>query len=85
MSKYVQIDSSIGSFTVELYTSHAPKTCFNFETLANIGYYNNTIFHRIIKDFMIQGGDPTGTGKGGESVFGGYFEDEIVRDLKFTG
>jgi len=48
-------------------------------------YYDNTIFHRVIKDFMIQGGDPTGTGRGGESSFGGKFEDEIRRDLKHTG
>lgn len=48
-------------------------------------YYDNTIFHRVIKDFMVQGGDPTGTGRGGESSFGGKFEDEIRRDLKHTG
>ncbi|TFJ85391.1 hypothetical protein NSK_003350 [Nannochloropsis salina CCMP1776] len=53
--------------------------------LARSGYYNGTIFHRIIKDFMIQGGDPTGTGRGGESIYGGKFEDEITRDLKHTG
>lgn len=48
-------------------------------------YYDNTIFHRVIKDFMVQGGDPTGTGRGGESCYGGKFEDEIRRDLKHTG
>lgn len=48
-------------------------------------YYDNTIFHRVIKDFMVQGGDPTGTGRGGESCYGGKFEDEIQRDLKHTG
>lgn len=48
-------------------------------------YYDNTVFHRVIKDFMVQGGDPTGTGRGGESSFGGKFEDEIRRDLKHTG
>lgn len=48
-------------------------------------YYDGTIFHRVIKDFMVQGGDPTGTGRGGESCYGGKFEDEIRRDLKHTG
>lgn len=52
---------------------------------ACVRYYDNTIFHRVIKDFMVQGGDPTGTGRGGESCFGGKFEDEIRRDLKHTG
>ena len=49
------------------------------------GYYDGTVFHRVIRDFMIQGGDPTGTGRGGESVYGGKFEDEITRELKHTG
>jgi peptidyl-prolyl cis-trans isomerase-like 1 len=53
--------------------------------LAETGYYDNTIFHRIIRDFMVQGGDPTGTGRGGESIYGGKFEDEITRNLKHTG
>ncbi|KAG2451388.1 hypothetical protein HYH02_003989 [Chlamydomonas schloesseri] len=81
----VQIDTSMGSFTVELYFKHAPRTCKNFEELAKKGYYDGTIFHRIIRDFMCQGGDPTGTGRGGESIYGGKFEDEITRDLKHTG
>lgn len=67
---------------MELYNEHAPKTCQNFSTLAQRGYYNDTIFHRIIKDFMIQGGDPTGTGRGGSSIYGEKFEDEIRDDLK---
>lgn len=54
---------SMGIIAVELYWKHAPKTCKNFAELARRGYYNGTKFHRIIKDFMIQGGDPTGTGK----------------------
>jgi cyclophilin family peptidyl-prolyl cis-trans isomerase len=53
--------------------------------LAHAGYYNGTIFHRIVRDFMIQGGDPTGTGRGGESIYQGKFEDEISRNLKHTG
>lgn len=53
----------MGTFVVELYWHHAPKTCTNFAELARRGYYNSTKFHRIIKDFMVQGGDPTGTGR----------------------
>lgn len=53
--------------------------------LVRRGYYNGTKFHRIIRDFMIQGGDPTGTGKGGQSIYGPTFEDEISPDLKHTG
>lgn len=58
----------------------------NFATLASRGYYDGTVFHRIIPGFMIQGGDPTGTGRGGQSIYGDKFEDEIVgADLKHTG
>ena len=67
---------------VELYNQHAPKTCRNFATLASRGYYDNVVFHRIIKDFVIQGGDPTGTGRGGSSIYGDKFEDEIHPALK---
>ena len=59
--------------------------CFNFWELARKGYYDGTLFHRIKKDFMIQGGDPTGTGRGGESIYGKTFADEITNDLKHTG
>lgn len=82
---YVQFVTSIGTFVIELYHQHAPRSCYNIASLADSGYYNGTIFHRVIADFMIQGGDPTGTGKGGESVYGGKFEDEINRNLKHTG
>lgn len=75
----------MGSFTVELYPSFAPKTCKNFEELARRGYYDGTILHRIIPDFMVQCGDPTGTGRGGESIYGGKFPDEIRRELKHVG
>ena len=71
--------------SVELYWNHAPKTCQNFLELARKGYYNNTIFHRIIADFMVQGGDPTGTGRGGTSIYGRHFEDEITDELRHTG
>merc|ERR1719456_1030817 len=64
---------------------HAPRTCRNFFELAKKGYYDNTLFHRIVTDFVIQGGDPTGTGRGGESIYGPTFEDEIHPGLKHTG
>ncbi len=60
MSEIVQIDTSLGAFSVELYVRHAPRTCKNFLALADSNYYDGTIFHRVIRDFMIQGGDPTG-------------------------
>jgi len=85
MAQTVVLETSMGSITVELYTQHAPKTCQNFSTLCSRNYYNGTVFHRIIPDFMIQGGDPTGTGRGGASIFGDKFEDEIRGDLKHTG
>ncbi|KAF2069034.1 hypothetical protein CYY_009645 [Polysphondylium violaceum] len=83
--RYVIIETTMGDITLELYWDHAPKTTKNFYELAKRGYYNNTIFHRLIKDFMIQGGDPTGTGRGGDSIYGGKFEDEITKELKHTG
>merc|ERR1712182_136284 len=67
------------------YWNHAPRTCKNFLELSKKGYYDGTPFHRIIRDFMIQGGDPTGTGRGGESIYGASFEDEIHPGLKHTG
>jgi peptidyl-prolyl cis-trans isomerase-like 1 len=75
----------MGEITIELYWKHAPNTCRNFAELARRGYYNNTVFHRIIRDFMIQGGDPTGTGRGGASIYGTAFADEIHPDLKHSG
>src|SRR5512141_3183813 len=71
------INTNKGTIRVELLESDAPKTTENFITLAQRGYYNGIIFHRVIKGFMIQGGDPTGTGRGGESAWGGRFNDEI--------
>lgn len=84
-AQYVSFDTSMGSLTFELYVNEAPKTCRNFYELASKGYYNGVIFHRVIKNFMAQSGDPTGTGKGGQSIFGGKFEDELTRKLKHTG
>jgi cyclophilin family peptidyl-prolyl cis-trans isomerase len=76
------IKTNMGTIKIELFADQTPKTVENFVGLANKGYYNGVIFHRVIKDFMIQGGDPTGTGRGGESLWGGKFEDEIVPALK---
>ncbi|GAA5860595.1 hypothetical protein JCM3774_006218 [Rhodotorula dairenensis] len=85
MPKAVILETSMGPVTLEMYDKHAPKTCRNFIELADRGYYNGTVFHRIIADFMIQGGDPTGTGRGGKSIYGDRFEDEISPELRFTG
>ncbi|CAM1502278.1 Fc.00g042620.m01.CDS01 [Cosmosporella sp. VM-42] len=85
MTTNIVLETSMGPITVELYTTHAPKTCENFTTLVRRGYYNNTIFHRIIPNFMLQGGDPSGTGRGGESIYGEKFADEIDPALKHTG
>ena len=70
-----------GDITVRLFEKSAPKAVENFVTHAKDGYYDGVIFHRVINDFMIQGGDPNGTGTGGESIWGKDFEDEIVDNL----
>lgn len=70
-----------GTIEIRLFPNNAPKTVQNFIGLAEKGYYNGTIFHRVIPDFMIQGGDPTGTGMGGESIYGSSFEDEFSHEL----
>ena len=69
--------TNMGEITIKLFPNEAPKTVENFTTHAKNGYYNGLIFHRVIKDFMIQGGDPTGTGMGGESIWGRSFADEF--------
>eukprot|EP00923_Selenidium_pygospionis_P042951 GHVN01074067.1.p3 GENE.GHVN01074067.1~~GHVN01074067.1.p3 ORF type:complete len:193 (-),score=34.08 GHVN01074067.1:185-763(-) len=81
----VKLISTMGEIDIELYWDHAPITCRNFYELAKRGYYDGTLFHRIIQDFMIQGGDPTGTGRGGESIYGPTFQDEIDSGLRHTG
>lgn len=73
----VIMKTSMGDIKIKLFPKEAPKTVENFLTHAKNGYYNGLIFHRVIKDFMIQGGDPTGTGMGGESIWGEKFEDEF--------
>eukprot|EP00210_Caulerpa_lentillifera_P006358 g6073.t1 len=82
---YVRLHTSLGHLNLELHSDIVPKTCENFLGLAEMGYYNDTIFHRSVKDFMIQGGDPTGTGRGGESIFGATFDDEFDRRLRHSG
>jgi len=71
------IRTNMGDITIKLFPEIAPKTVENFVGLAEKGYYNGIIFHRVIPDFMIQGGDPTGSGMGGESLWGDSFEDEF--------
>lgn len=75
------IKTNRGDIIVQLFPELAPKTVKNFVEHAKEGYYNGVIFHRVIPDFMIQGGDPTGTGMGGESIYGGTFEDEFSKEL----
>jgi len=77
------LETTQGKIELELRPDLAPKTVENFEKHIKDGYYNGTIFHRIIKNFMIQGGDPTGTGRGGESIWGGKFKDEFTPKAKF--
>ncbi len=69
--------TNAGVIKIKLFPEEAPKTVENFTTHAKNGYYEGIIFHRVIKDFMIQGGDPTGTGRGGESIWGKPFADEF--------
>ncbi len=76
------IKTNMGTIEIELFAEQTPKTVENFVGLAKKGYYNGVIFHRVIDNFMIQGGDPTGTGRGGESIYGAKFDDEIVTTLK---
>lgn len=76
------IKTNMGDMEFVLFPETAPKAVESFTTHAKNGYYNGIIFHRVIKDFMIQGGDPTGTGCGGESAFGHSFEDEFAIDAR---
>eukprot|EP00906_Rhabdomonas_costata_P005183 RCo007794 len=85
IGKNVILGTNMGEIEFELYSEHAPKACENFVELARRGYYNGTTFHRVVKDFVIQGGDPTGTGRGGKSIYGAPFADECVSSLRHTG
>src|SRR5881296_946523 len=76
-NRTAEIQTNKGTINFELLEQDAPKTAENFRLLAEAGKYDGVIFHRVIKGFMIQGGDPTGTGRGGQSAWGGRFNDEI--------
>ena len=79
-----EINTTSGLMTVELFTDIAPNTVNNFVALSEDGYYNNIIFHRVIKDFMIQGGDPSGTGHGEMGKYPGYeFGDELNNPMPY--
>ncbi len=78
------VKTNVGTFEIELFAREVPKTVENFVGLATDGKYNGIIFHRVIADFMLQGGDPTGTGRGGESYWGGKFDDEFNDSLRHT-
>lgn len=80
----VVVETNLGNVTIALKPDIAPKAVENFLQLAKKDYYNDVIFHRVIKDFMIQGGDPTGTGRGGESIYGKPFEDEVTPAVQFN-
>ncbi|GMA09288.1 peptidyl-prolyl cis-trans isomerase [Tetragenococcus halophilus subsp. flandriensis] len=75
------IQTNLGAVKLQLFDKQAPKTVKNFIELAKKQYYDGVIFHRIIPDFMIQGGDPTGSGAGGQSIYGENFEDEFSSEL----
>jgi peptidylprolyl isomerase len=82
-SPIVCIETTQGVIEIKLHPEIAPKTCENFLGLIHNNYYNDVTFHRVIKNFMIQTGDPTGTGAGGKSFWGKPFEDEVKKDIKF--
>lgn len=79
----VVLETTRGPVEIRLFPESAPRACENFSGLVQKGYYDGLVFHRVIKGFMIQGGDPTGTGRGGASFFGKPFEDEIKADVTF--
>lgn len=81
----MQIVTNFGSMKVEIACNLVPKTGENFIELCEHKYYNGVLFHRLIKNFMIQGGDPDGTGRGGQSYFGSKFEDEFHPSLAHQG
>jgi len=76
------LHTSLGDIKAEIFCESTPVAAYNFLALCASGYYDGCLFHRNIKNFMIQTGDPTGTGKGGESIYGKYFPDELVDDLE---
>mmetsp|Transcript_20108 Transcript_20108/g.29895 ORF Transcript_20108/g.29895 Transcript_20108/m.29895 type:complete len:167 (-) Transcript_20108:27-527(-) len=80
----ITLHTSVGDLKLELFCHLTPKTCKNFLALAASDYYAGCIFHRVIEGFICQSGDPTNTGKGGESIYGKPFEDEFVSSLKHS-
>lgn len=76
-----KMSTTMGDVKIRLFPQYAPKAVENFTTHSKNGYYDGLIFHRVIKDFMIQGGDPNGTGTGGQSIWGAPFEDEFTPEL----
>jgi len=79
----VVLETNQGNIELKLMPQVAPKACENFTKLVEKGYYNGIIFHRVIKGFMLQGGDPTGTGRGGTSIWGKPFVDEVITEVTF--
>jgi len=79
----VVLETNVGKIELKMYPEVAPLAVENFTTHVKNGYYNGLIFHRVIKGFMIQGGDPTGTGRGGESIWGKPFKDEFGNNVVF--
>jgi peptidyl-prolyl cis-trans isomerase B (cyclophilin B) len=79
--KLIEMETSMGTIKIKLFPKYAPKAVENFVKHSEEGYYDGLIFHRVIKDFMIQGGDPSGNGTGGESIYGKPFEDEFSKNL----
>ena len=80
----VVLETTQGAIEIKLMPDIAPKACENFTKLVEKGYYNGIIFHRVIKGFMLQCGDPTGTGRGGASIWGKPFGDEVNADVTFN-
>lgn len=80
----VLIHTTVGDIDVELWSKETPRACRNFIQLCMEGYYNGTIFHRVVKGFIVQGGDPEGTGHGGESIYGEPFKNELHSRLRFV-
>ncbi|TMW51859.1 hypothetical protein DOY81_003055 [Sarcophaga bullata] len=80
----VLLQTTVGDIDIELWSRECPKACRNFIQLCMEGYYNNTIFHRVVKGFIVQGGDPNGDGTGGESIYGQPFKDEFHSRLRYT-
>ncbi|CAG2060742.1 unnamed protein product [Timema podura] len=78
----VTLHTDVGDLKIELFCEYCPKTCDNFLALCASNYYNGCLFHRNIKGFIVQTGDPTHTGKGGNSIWGKKFEDEFKEELK---